>query len=171
LLTEPDKTAREQVGSTGIFRRTPRFRDVVTAMGWSFRGYGIAFSNPDEHVYRGRSIRDRFSTKERNEPDPDVFLCEDGLLRLGPRPLAIVDRAGTVTVPQFAKWTIMKNGHREIHDKVYGGRYGEEVIRIENNSITIYSRTYVALEPVNALREILEKYALQITYPEQSEDL
>ena len=134
-------------GYTGLFSKKPIIRTRSVGIGWRTSGYPIAFSAISRQEVETTQTEDPLKA-----PEPDVYLCKDGLVRHDDHPLDL-EADGSITQPIFPEW---KREHSTRKERVYEARHEYDVI------FHTYRLDYTELDPVRGLHAVLQNHALAI---------
>lgn len=143
---------------SGIFKKQPVYGTRVVGTGWRSSGYPIAYNNP-VGVHDNKESGSPEASSNIRDPEPDILLCQDGLIRLGTNPLEYIDLNGTLRMPTFVRWDynhIITS--KRVPDYSYPKNEGVYNIIYEHN----FSILPTKLDPLDGLKIALQNHALNI---------
>lgn len=134
----------------GIFRNKPVVKTRVSGVGWRMSGYPIAYSSKPQ-------VRtDIITGSQHNDlviPDPDIFLCRDGLIRHDGH-LIYLNINGDLKMPVFPSW----RKTTKVHKESYSGGSGSTFYK------NVYTHTlqFSKLKVMTGLEQRLKELTLRI---------
>lgn len=91
-------------------------------------------------------------------PAKDAFLCVDGLVRAGGKPLELESTDIKPIIPKFGKWNVSCNTYEKYEDNG-GTSSGATTTLIYEKE---YFRTFSEIDPIFGLSQTLNEHALAI---------
>lgn len=124
----------------GIVAKKPTEVRRITKIGWRSNAYALAYADPEIYEVSdevGISGGGFLRSPLEYDPKPNVYLCEDGLIRHSCHPLFVNDGDGHIMHPQFGDWSYTTDyTSEEWQDGCYGSTYSSVVSRKKTRSFT-----------------------------------